>query len=198
MVEIVETYDLCPWAKSARLGGEVAVAILWGSPTIDEWTTAARELLARPATRVAMVVAPEIESSPADLRVIRSRVQSRIEGVGVADFHPDVVADTATPARLVPFLRRSPDPLLQLVPLSLLEGVRSKPPTADLVEQAKILGGNAILPRGDVADDIAEENHKRVTAALAEVEARLASIAEDRRTSYARVGITVSTGLSRS
>ena len=58
IVEVVEAYDFCPWAKAARTGGEIAVEVLWGTPTLDHWATAAERLLALPETRVAMVVAP--------------------------------------------------------------------------------------------------------------------------------------------
>jgi hypothetical protein len=198
LIEVVEKFDLCPWAKPSRLGDEVAIEVLWGIPTIDAWSDTARELLARPQTRVAMVVAPEIEATPSELRVIRNRVASRISTAGIADFHPDAIVDTGTPARLVPALRRSPDPLLQLVPLALLETVRGQPAKAGLVEQAQILSGQLAPPRGDVADRIAAANHTRVMANRAELEAVLASIAEDRRTSYPRAGITVGTGRSQS
>ena len=198
LTEVVENFDLCPWAKPARLGAEVAIEVLWGIPTVDAWSDAARDLLARPETRVAMVVAPQIEATPAELRVIRNRVASRITTAGIADFHPDAIVDTGSPARLVPALRRSPDPLLQLVPLALLESVRGAPPAASIVQQAQILSGQAPPPRGDVADRIAAGNHARVMARRAELEATLASIAEDRRTSYPRAGITVGTGRTRS
>jgi hypothetical protein len=141
-----------------------------------------------------MVVAPEIEATPSELRIIRNRIASRITTAGIADFHPDATADVGSPARLVPFLRRSPDPLLQLVPLSLLDSVRAAPPAADLAAQAEMLSGQAPPPRGDVADRIAAENHERVTRVMGDFEAVLAAIAEDRRRSYLRVGITVGTG----
>jgi hypothetical protein len=194
LVEVVEKYELCPWAKPARLGDEVAIEVLWGIPTVEAWSEAARGLLGRSETRVAMVVAPEIEATPSELRIIRNRVASRITTAGIADFHPDATADVGSPARLVPFLRRSPDPLLQLVPLSLLDSVRAAPPAADLAAQAEMLSGQAPPPRGDVADRIAAENHERVTRVMGDFEAVLAAIAEDRRRSYLRVGITVGTG----
>jgi len=195
LVELVEPYDLCPWARPARLGGEVSVEVLWGTPSVDAFTEAARALLARPTTKVAMVIAPEIDADPLDLREIRSQVTSRLSGIGVAEFHPDSPLDATTPARLVPYLRRSPDPLLQLVPLSLLASVRAPPTTADRVLQIQMLGGQAAPLRGDVADIIAADNHARVTAAADAVAAKIADIAEDRRRSYARVGITIRTGL---
>jgi hypothetical protein len=195
MVEIVEAYGLCPWAKPARLGGEVAVEVLWGTPTVDAWAAAASDLLGRNETRVAMVVAPELDASPATLRAVRDQIGTRIPTAGVAHFHPDSPLDAATAPRIVPYLRRSPDPLLQLVPLSLLDSVRGAATEITRADQLKMLGNKAPPHRGDVADQIAVDNHARVVAAADEVAARLAEIAADRRAAYARAGITVRTGL---
>ena len=191
LVEVVEMYELCPWARTARLGGELAVEIVLGAPAIDEWIAAASRALARPGTRVAMVVAPELAIAPAALRAIRDAVAVRV-GAGVADFHPDAALDLTTPARLVPFLRRSPDPMLQLVPLALLEAMRAAPPAADRAHQAQILGGQAAPPRDDVAARIAAANHAAVSLHHAAIAATLEAIADDRRSAYARVGISAS------
>lgn len=193
IVEIVETYELCPWAKPARLADELAVEVLWGAPAIADWVAAGERLLAHPATRVAMVVAPELAAGPSELRAVRDQVAASIGFAGVADFHPDAELDLATPARLVPYLRRSPDPLLQLVPLALLDAVRGPPPTAARSAQAQMLGGLAAPARGDVADTIAIANHTRVAAQCAALAAILDDIAADRRRSYARLGIAINT-----
>lgn len=186
LVEVIEAYELCPWARPARLNGELAVDILWGEPALADWIAAAERLLARKGVLVAMVVAPEFAG---DLRALRDRVAAAIPTAGVADFHPDAPLDLATPARLVPYLRRSPDPLLQLVPLALLDAVRAAPPAADRVRQAQILSGRAEPSRGDVADRIADANHARVAADAAALATRFAELAADRERSYARVGI---------
>ncbi len=190
LVEIVEAYELCPWARGAREGGEISVDVLWGQPALDEWLAAARTLLALPRTRVAMVITPELAASPAELRALRDRVAAAIPTAGVADFHPDAALDLATPARLVPFLRRAPDPLLQLVPLALLDSVRGAPPAVDRARQAQILGGLVDAPRGDVADRLARDNHARVSAHADAFAAKLAELADDRASSYPRVGIS--------
>ena len=192
IVEVVETYELCPWAKPARTGGELAVDVLWGEPTLEQWIAAGERLLALPATRVAMIVAPELATRPAELRALRDRVAARIPSAGIADFHPDAAIDLASPARLVPALRRSPDPLLQLVPIALLDSVRAAPPAAQRPQQAQMLGGLAAPSRGDVADSIAAANHARIAANAAAFTAALDDIADDRRRSYARVGINTS------
>ena len=188
--DVVERHDLCPWARGAREGGELAVAVLWGTPGEDAWVDAARELLARPATRVAMVVAPELAVALPALRAIRDRVAARITGAGVAEFHPEAALDLATPARLVPFVRRAPDPLLQLVPLGLLDSVRAAPPVVDRARQAQALGGRDLAPPRDVAARIATANHATVSAAAASIVATLDDIARDRRDAYARLGIS--------
>lgn len=193
IVEIVEAYDLCPWARAARTGGEVAVEVLWGTPPLADWIAAAERALAQPNARVAMVVAPELAASPAELRAVRGQVAARISRAGVAEFHPDAPVDFASPARLVPYLRRSPDPLLQLVPLALLDSVRGRPPAVDRAAQVQMLGGLAQPMRGDVADSIAATNHARVSASAHAIEAVLDDIAADRRRSYARAGIAINT-----
>jgi hypothetical protein len=190
LVEVVEAYGLCPWARSARLAGEIAVDVVFGAPDADAFAAAATALMAREETRVAMVVAPELAVDPAGLRAIRDRVAALIPSAGVADFHPHVPLDLASPARLVPFLRRSPDPMLQLVPLAILDNVRAAPPVADRAMQAQILGGAAPAPRPDAAARIAVDNHATVSAQADAIALCLADIAADRARSYARVGIT--------
>lgn len=189
LVEVVERYELCPWARAARLGGEIAMDVVWGAPSEDDWVAAAGALLARPETRVAMVVAPELVIAPAALRAVRDRVAARLPRAGIADFHPDAALDLATPARLVPFLRRAPDPLLQLVPLALLDAVRAAPPLADRAAQARLLGGVGAPPRPGAAERIATANHATVGAHGAAIEAALEDIAADRAVAYARAGI---------
>jgi hypothetical protein len=190
VVEIVEAYELCPWAHAARVHGELAVAVLWATPADDVWVATAERLLAEPRTRVAMVVAPELGATAGELRALRDRVAARLPAAGVADFHPEATLDLATPAKLVPFLRRAPDPLLQLVPLALLESVRTAPPPAALADQALMLRGRMPPPPGDPTERLAVANHRRIAAERAAIEACFADLAADRVRSYARVGIT--------
>lgn len=194
IVEIVEAYNLCPWARASRTGGEISVAIVWGErPTIEAWVQAGQELLAIPTTRVGMVVAPELALSPTQLRAEREQVARRVTDAGVADFHPDAELDTTTPARLVPFTRRSPDPLLQFVPLSILSSVRTQTAPPSLSEQALLLGGVAYTGSHDIGDRIADTNHERVLRDGAAMTSVLDDIAADRRRSYPAAGIAINT-----
>lgn len=192
LIEVVERYELCPWARAARQGGELAAAVVWGAPAEDDWVAAAGALLARPGARVAMVVAPELAIAPAALRAVRDRVAARLPHAGVADFHPAAALDLATPARLVPFLRRAPDPLLQLVPLAILDAVRAAPPGPDRAGQAQILGGRGAPPRPGAAERIAAGNHATALRHAAAIAAALDEIAADRAAAYARAGISTS------
>ncbi|MBA3456266.1 MAG: hypothetical protein H0T42_24410 [Deltaproteobacteria bacterium] len=192
LVEVVEAYDLCPWARRARERGELQIDIVWGTPTIGEWVTACEALSVHKQAPVAMVVAPELVIGAGKLHDLRNDVSNRIQSAGIAEFHPEAPLDLLTPARLVPYLRRSPDPLLQLVPLSLLASVRGDSPTVDRMHQVQALGGVAVPPRRDAGDRIADDNHATVSAAHAAITSTLEDIAEDRRRSYELVGISAS------
>jgi len=189
LVEIVEKYDLCPWARMARQKGELAIHVLWGEPAIADWVEAGKALLARPKTRVAMVIAPELAIESAALHRIGGAVAQALPIAGVADFHPRAPLDLATPARLVPYLRRSPDPMLQLVPFSVLDAVRGPPSDATRVAQVSMLGGFVEPPKPDAAERVAANNHETVSDAHVEITRTLESIAADRAASYQRVGI---------
>ena len=192
LVEVVERHELCPWARGVREHGELAIAVLWGAPPLEAWVAEAERLLGEPATRVAMVVAPELAISRGEFGALRDRVAARIASAVVADFHPDAALDLASPARLVRFLRRSPDPTLQLVPLALIDAVRAAPPTAERAQQATMLGGHAAPPPGEVTARIAAANHATALRVHAAITAALDDIATDRRAAYARVGLSSS------
>ncbi|HET7504323.1 MAG TPA: hypothetical protein VFK02_25050 [Kofleriaceae bacterium] len=190
LVEVVERHELCPWARGAREQRQIATAVLWGAPALDAWVTEAERLLAADGTRVAIVIAPELVTSRTAFRALRDQVAARIPSAGVAEFFPLAPLDLSTPARLVPFLRRSPDPMLQLVPLALIDAVRAQPPpTAVLAQQAAMLRGTAHAPAPGLGERIALANHATAHAAHAAIAATLDDIAADRRASYARVGI---------
>lgn len=217
-MEVVEQFSLCPWARSAREAGEVAVRVVSGNPArtarhgrfSDEGLqvgvqaaalAAARELLASPANVICLVVVLDPGCDRLTLRDVRTAATQALPSAGVADFHPDGPLDTTTPARLVSFLRRAPDPLIQLVPFRILDGVRSQPPTMQLAQQVQQLWqqahGSGVAPvfpkelmHRDIADTIAERNHARIAPdGGSRMAAVLADIAADREVAYTRVGL---------
>ncbi|MBM4362304.1 MAG: hypothetical protein FJ104_06460, partial [Deltaproteobacteria bacterium] len=97
--------------------------------------------------------------------------------------------DAATPERLVPFLRRTPDPTIQLVRCEALERVRRGSPEGTSFVDLSDLGSLADLrPGRPLRERVSGANFRTVkTVGLEEVAARLGAIHADRATTYARL-----------
>jgi len=187
IVEIIEEYDICPWARQARLRGEIATEVVWGSPQLEDWIECSLALLSRPAVRIAMIVAPQFEGTASEFQQLRDVVASRVVSAGVADFHPNAAQDFSTPPRLVPYLRRSPHPMLQLIPIAALEQARGRShPVPVRSAQVRMLGGLAAPQPRAVADRVAELNFERVRRDRERIAAAIADIHADRDLSCGR------------
>ena len=107
----------------------------------------------------------------------RCRAEGRKDFV-MAAFHPDAATSFTNPYQLVSFLRRTPDPTIQLVRAELLDSLRATRPS--------------------LSDDIAQQNFARVNAQGPErLDAVLRDIRRDRDQAYetltrATVSISVS------
>ena len=133
--EIVERCGLCPWAEGARLGGRVRERVLLQTDGTDVGPSLAAlsELAADRSVEVAFLVYPRLEVSRLGLEdfaaTVRTADGARYELGKVpfvfAVFHPDAEPETDDPERLIPFLRRTPDPTFQLVRVAVLDAVRS-------------------------------------------------------------------------
>ncbi len=211
LLEVVESFGLCPWARAARENAEIAIAVVIGTPPsrrrgqygddglslmVEQQALAAgAQLIALPATKLAIVVVVDPQCDRIALRELRTKASAAIPSAGVADFHPDADADFATPARLVAFLRRAPDPFLQLVPFAILDAVRGGVQTVDRAAQLALLatkptGCPMALPREDIGDVIAARNHARLAPDRGvEMLAILEDIEADRERSYQAVGL---------
>ncbi len=133
--EVVDAYSLCPWAQRATLEGKVRERVLLQADdagleaslaAIDEWTS-------DPTADVAFILYPRLPLGRQEFHDFAARVRtadaSRHELGAIpfvfAAFHPNAEPDTGDPERLIPFLRRTPDPTLQLLRASALEAIRS-------------------------------------------------------------------------
>jgi hypothetical protein len=145
---LIDEWGLCPWSpnSSPHIAITTPTSLL---ATID----------AIPDLRIAMLILPAV--SVADLRQLRDHVTAARPHLAAADFHPlggdPTRADT--PARLVPLLRRSPDPMLQLVPLTSLANLSPPPPS--LATQAAMLS-NQLTASTDMRARIAAANFATV------------------------------------
>lgn len=133
-LEVVEGFDLCPWAAYARRDGRVAECVILAENPADPQQSLAllSALLPAAKTEIALFIYPDFELDrlgfESFVRTLRERDAARYE-VGeipfaMAAFHPDARADLEDADRLIPFLRRTPDPTIQLVRQSALDRVR--------------------------------------------------------------------------
>lgn len=126
----------------------------------------------------------------------RARTEPGRHGGGrlaMAAFHPDAVPELSKPSRLVPFLRRTPDPTIQLVRLASLDRVRANDPAHGTgVVDLRTLDLAAFLatpPQPPIHERIAAHNLDTVKSRGVEaVEALLADIRRDRDATYAALG----------
>lgn len=201
-VEVVEAFGFCPWAARAREDGEVEVRVVLESE--EELADDPRPALeaveahaARANVAVGLVVFPRVTSSRelftrfvARLRELHADAHGRSPPMALAEFHPTAQADLGAAARLVPFLRRSPDPTIQCVRLSVLSALRRGEEGTDYVDLATTnLQELLARPvRKPLHERVAEMNLATVRErGIDAIEMVLADIAADRAAAYARV-----------
>lgn len=178
-LEVVERFDLCPWAAPARARGEVWV----GACDEDDLMEALAGFERTPTAIVGLCVLPRFTGGLSALRRLRTQVTDSPIGqrLAVAEFHPDAPLDAASPARLVPYLRRSPDPMLQVVRHETLAGFKRGGTTLASVEQLSLLAGKYVAPPRDIAEDIAQHNHATMLRDGAALAAALDELITSRR-----------------
>src|SRR5688572_7085408 len=134
--EVVERFGLCPWAERARREGRVkTLVLLQDSPTLFEPSLSSMaELAADETVEIAMLVYPRLTLGRLDFehfaRQLRQLDAQRYDvsciPLAMAAFHPDAAPDMSDAERLIPFLRRTPDPTLQLVRYAVIERARGQ------------------------------------------------------------------------
>ncbi len=158
--EVVDAYGLCPWAERATLDGKVRERVLLQADEIGlEPTLAAIDEWSRdPSADVAFVIYPRLPSGRQEFHDFAARVRSADASrhdLGCipfvfAAFHPDAEPDADDPERFIPFLRRTPDPTLQLLRASTLENIRSTASQGtqfvDIAAIESSLAGNGLPP----------------------------------------------------
>jgi hypothetical protein len=166
--EVVIGWELCPWAARAWNDGQVTQRVFTDAePDVAPVAAFIDELVAKPDAAIGLAIFPRVAGTVAAWEKFAERVRRTRGEFLIAAFHPDYVparGDALSAASLVPFIRRTPDPTLQLVRASVMERLR-----------------------GDVSDDVARANFTTVTTrGVGALEALLADIRRDRDASYAR------------
>lgn len=193
--EIVEALVLCPFAAKAREDRTtVEIVRLEREPGLDPVLADVRAIDAH--VEVGFVVFPRWTIDRLGLArfVERLRAAHQAEPGGLVmtmeGFHPEADADLSSPGALVPFLRRTADPTIQLTRLAVLERVRaSTGGTTKYVDPATLdLAALLAAPvERSLHQRISEANHRTVRERGADAIAALyAEIRADRDASYAR------------
>jgi len=134
MLEVVEGFTLCPWAAAARRDGHVVEHVILAENQADPQQSLRllESLEAQLQTDIALFIYPDLELDRLGfegfVRTLREQDAARWQigeiPFAMAAFHPDARADLKEPERLIPFLRRTPDPTIQVVRRAALERVR--------------------------------------------------------------------------
>jgi len=201
LVEIVEEYDFCPWAKRVRGTPRFRREILWGdSDNVSLHEKIGRyveEIAQTSEVEIALLIFPKLKLSARDFRslvAVVGKTHAALHPRGelplaMACFHPSAEADMQTAARLVPFIRRSPDPTIQLVRRETIAKVSN----ADSASGGSVFADNLesflpllkTPPKPSLTDRIAQTNLDTVSRVSAtHIESILADIAADRDRSY--------------
>lgn len=201
--EVVERFGLCPWAATARTDGRLRVEIVRGGMPSVAAALAGVDVVERDAgTDVGILVFPELaldrvpfQHFAAALRQADAERKARGDTVlAMADFHPNAEPDLGSPDRLVAFVRRTPDPVIQLVRRSALAAVRlTEDAGTRFVEPGAFWshgGAPVTSPPEPVSDRVARANLRTVErVGVGAVRAVLDDIARDRDRSYAALGL---------
>jgi hypothetical protein len=201
LVEVVERFVLCPWAASSRRDGQVIECVFQQESPDDFDPSLARiSLLAtRAEIEVALFIYPRLALTRLDFEHFARRLRALDHDrhdVGqvpfaMAAFHPDAPPRFDDPERLIPFLRRSPYPTLQLVKSSALERVRGDEPDGKSYLDLEILTFGALPPAASIPlrERIARRNLATVErAGVATVEQAIADVLRDRDQTDERLG----------
>jgi hypothetical protein len=199
-LEVVEGFDLCPWAAYARRDGRVVEHVILAENQTDPAQSLAHlaRLVGEPKTEIALFIYPDLELDrlgfESFVRTLREQDAARY-AVGeipfaMAAFHPDARADLEDADRLIPFLRRTPDPTIQMVRQSALDRVRGNSREGTAFFDLATLGV-APLPQKEplfLRQRIGQANlETTLEVGVETLEKVLRDIRRDRNESYARL-----------
>jgi hypothetical protein len=203
--EVVEDLGLCPFARRCREQGRVARPLLYAPTSADEAARALATLsAAQPDVEVALLtfVLPEdhpwrsVDEFEAVVKAVRDAYGERTPRYYMVGFHPDLRGPqdprrAATPDGLVPWLRRTPDPVIQCIRADLLDRLRREAQVAAdarfMAEMTRLglqhFAAQAINADPELSADIARHNFASVGAGegRAALERKIAEILAARR-----------------
>lgn len=195
-VEIVEALGFCPYAERCRLEGRTREVVLPGDALDLEIALDAVRAIARDETiEIGLLLLPRVYDDRRALarfvEALRALHQREPGGLVMAmeGFHPSAEADLASPERVVPFVRRTPDPTIQLVRHAVLDRVRRGTQQGTAFFDPSQMSLDALMSEAEkrpLHERIAATNHGTIARLGVEhVRAILDDILADRDRSYA-------------
>jgi hypothetical protein len=197
--EIVEPLGLCPWARRARLDGHVTHRVVLDTAPGPKDVLAHVDAVARdPEIHVGLLLFPRIALDAREFRRFASSLRQADAArhspgetpLFMADFHPFAPLDPGSAARLVAFIRRTPDPTIQLVRSDILDAVRKNDQggTVFMAAESLVHGEWPVQPSVPLHQRIAEANLETLQQyGFEQMSAQLDEIRRDRDQSYARL-----------
>lgn len=199
--EVVEAFNLCPWAKAARLTGNTIPLVDDGRPLLEQLRGAAQ----LPAEVLFLILPTYAGDRAAFSDLVASLIADDARSYrdssppfAMAAFHPEplpVCASELSADALIPHLRRSPNPTIQLVRLDALERVRQgEPAGTSFIDPSQLdfanLPAKLSADRPSLRHRISSANHATARGPKGpRLEAVLAEILEDRRRTHRRLGL---------
>jgi hypothetical protein len=184
--EVVIAWNLCPWAEKALTSGQVRQRVqLDEAPAPEDVLPFLDACDAASDVAIGLLIFPRLETRAAAFDAFAERVRRADHArrpdaattphaptFFIAAFHPAAPMTFSTAPQLVSFVRRTPDPTLQLVRTAVLRRATGEGPR--------------------VSDEVTRRNFEAVnTRGAAALDAVLRDIRRDRDESYARLGAMI-------
>jgi hypothetical protein len=201
VIEIVEQFGLCPWATRARLGGRVRVEVSLQSESaslepslaaLDQWALddgMEVGFLLFPCLRLARV---EFDRFTAMVRAANSKRHALgAAPFAMVAFHPEASPSLEDAERLIPFLRRTPDPCIQVIRIAVLDRVRGTVPEGTQFVDVNLLEAAATgaVAELSVRDRVCRANLETAQrVGVDELRRCMDEIHRDRDATYRRLG----------
>ena len=151
------------FARNCRESGRLARRVLRGERPAEATAAAVRDLeaTAEEQVEVALLIYPEFAGDVRAFEQFRDEVRRSLRLFYCVAFHPALPMDLSDANRAVSFLRRSPDPTLQLVRVATLDRVRSGRPAGSVYVDASQLSPDELRklePPPSLSDQVAAAN----------------------------------------
>lgn len=189
-LEIVEALGLCPWARGARRDGHVRERVVH----TREQAISAMDALAEDETiEIAILLFPRLDvDRPTFARFVAELRELRTSPFAMAEFHPEAAPVLEPPGAFTSFVRRTPDPTIQLVRKSALEQVRRGEAHGsgffDISLISQIESVLTVSREPPLYERVLDTNRRTIEAlGVSELERRCDDIRRDRNASYARI-----------